>query len=89
MRCIVISLALLLSALTVAHARPSIICGGLTQPTPSCPCVGSDRQIVAVPNKLQTITTDSLTSVPRLPGEKGPSQFQYWTTARTLSFAKV
>ena len=42
MRSLAISLALLLSALTVAHAR----CGGLglTKPTPSCPCVGRVAQ---------------------------------------------
>jgi hypothetical protein len=39
MRCIFISLALLLSTLTVAHAR----CSG-TSPTPQCPCNGSGCQ---------------------------------------------
>jgi len=38
MRCFAISLALLLSTLTVAHASR---CGTLTQPTSDCPCVGS------------------------------------------------
>jgi hypothetical protein len=36
MRCIAISLALLLSTLTVVHAR----CSGTT-PTEACPCIGS------------------------------------------------